>query len=98
MLLEQWHVKWSGGGFTPSLPKTRAVNDLYRKRASLVEQNDTRKTTGLLISIIASDSDTIGDTFEVSISRSPILLRGSIAIGIGDTFLGCIGIDYRRYF
>ena len=53
---------------------------------------------GLLISIIASDSDTIGDTFEVSVSVSPILLRGSIAIGIGDTFFGCIGIDYRRYF
>jgi hypothetical protein len=52
----------------------------------------------LLISIIASDSDTIGDTFEGSVSVSPILLRGCIAIGIGDTFLGCIGIDYRRYF
>ena len=55
-------------------------------------------SAGLLISIIASDSDTIGDTFEVSVSRSPILLRGSIAIGIADTFFGCIGIDYRRYF
>ena len=54
--------------------------------------------SGLLISIIANDSDTIGDTFEVSKSVSPILLRGSIVIGIGDTFFGCIGIDYRRYF
>ncbi len=53
-------------------------------------------SAGLLISISASDSDTIGDTFEVSISVSPTLLRGSI--GIGDTFFGCIGIDYRRYF
>ena len=51
---------------------------------------------GLLVSIIAIDSDTIGDTFEVSLSV--ILLGGSIAIAIGDTFFGCIAIDYRDTF
>jgi len=45
--------------------------------------------------MIAIDSDTIGDTFEVSLSLSAILLGGSIAIAIGDTFFGCIAIDYR---
>ena len=53
---------------------------------------------GLLVSIIAIDSDTIGDTFEVSLSLSAILLGGSIAIAIGDTFFGCIAIDYRDTF
>jgi len=38
--------------------------------------------------MIVIDSDTVGDTIEVS-----ILLGKSIAIG--DTFLGCIAIDYR---
>jgi hypothetical protein len=47
---------------------------------------------GLLISIIAVD--TIGDTFEVSLSA--ILLDVSIAIG--DTFFDCIAIDYRDTF
>jgi hypothetical protein len=50
----------------------------------------------LLISIIAIDSDTIGDTFEVSLSA--MLLDVSIAIAIGDTFFGCIAIDYRDTF
>jgi hypothetical protein len=35
---------------------------------------------GLLTSIIAIDSDSIGDTYEVSLSLSAILLGGSIAI------------------
>jgi hypothetical protein len=39
---------------------------------------------GLLISMIPFDSDSIGDTFEVSLSA--MLLGGSIAIAIGDTF------------
>ena len=56
------------------------------------------KKPGLLISIIASDSDTIGDTFGVSVSVSAIVSCGSIDIAIGDTFLGGIAIDYRRYF
>jgi len=51
---------------------------------------------GMLISIISNDSDTIGDTFGVSLSD--ILLWGNIAIGIRDCFLHGIGIDYRRYF
>jgi hypothetical protein len=50
---------------------------------------------GLLVSIIAIDSDTIGDTFEVSQSVSAILLCENIDIGIGDTFFGIIAIDYR---
>jgi hypothetical protein len=36
------------------------------------------------------------DTFEVSLSMSAILLGWSIAIG--DTFFGCITIDYRDTF
>jgi hypothetical protein len=48
----------------------------------------------LLISIITIDSD----TFEVSLSLSAILLGGSIAIAIGDTFFDCIAIDYRDTF
>ena len=49
----------------------------------------------LLESIIAIDSDTIGDTLEISPSESAILLCENIDIGIGDTFLGIIAIDYR---
>jgi len=45
--------------------------------------------------MIAINSDTISDTFEVSLSQSVILLGGSIAIAVGDTFFGCITIDYR---
>ena len=37
------------------------------------------------MSMIAIDNDTIGDT-------------KSIAIAIGDTFFGCIAIDYRDTF
>jgi hypothetical protein len=51
---------------------------------------------GLLISIIAIDSDTIGDTFRVSLSVSAIHFCESV--GIGDTFVGGIAIDYRQYF
>jgi len=40
----------------------------------------------LLISTIAIASDTIADTFEVSLSLSPILLKKSIANSIADTF------------
>jgi len=40
-----------------------------------VNDADTASNPGLLVSIIAIDSDTIGDTF-----------------------FGCIAIDYRRYF
>ena len=58
----------------------------------------THQGPGLLISIIAIDSDTIGDTFRVSLSVSAIHFCGSIGIGIGDTFVGGIAIDYRRYF
>jgi hypothetical protein len=39
-----------------------------------------------------------GEDATVSLSISPILLCGSIDIDIGDTFFGCIAIDYRRYF
>jgi hypothetical protein len=52
--------------------------------------------TGLLISIIAIDSDTVGNTFEVSLSA--ILIDESIAVAIGDTFYGCIAIDYSDTF
>jgi hypothetical protein len=44
--------------------------------------------------MIAIDSDTIGDTFEVWLLA--ILSGGSIAIG--DTFFGCIANDYRDTF
>ena len=41
-------------------------------------------TAGLLISIIASDSDTIGDTFEVSVSA---ILFSAVSVSIiVDTF------------
>jgi hypothetical protein len=53
---------------------------------------------GLLISIIAIDIDTIGDTFEVSLLLSAILLDVSIAIAFGDTFFGCFAIDYHDTF
>jgi hypothetical protein len=46
--------------------------------------------------MIAVDSDTIGDTLEVFLSLSAILLGRSIAMG--DTFFGCIAIDYRDTF
>jgi hypothetical protein len=48
-----------------------------------------------VVSIIAIDTDTIGDTFEVSLSVSAILLCENIDIEIGDTFFGVIAIDYR---
>jgi hypothetical protein len=54
--------------------------------------------TGLLESMVAIDSDSIGDTFEVSLSVLAILLDGSITIAIGNTFFGCIAIDYRDTF
>jgi len=51
--------------------------------------------------MIAIDSDTIGDTFEVSLSVSAILLGRSIANAIGDTFsavsLSIIGDTFREY-
>jgi len=50
----------------------------------------------LLISIIVIDSNTIGDTFTVSLSVSPILAR--ISIDISDTFFDGIAIDYRIPF
>jgi hypothetical protein len=46
--------------------------------------------------MIAIDSDTIGDIFELSLSV--ILSGGSIDITIGDTFFSCIAIDYRDNF
>ena len=49
------------------------------------------QTTGLLISIIAIASDTIADTFEVSLSLSAILFKKSIASSIADTFTGNSG-------
>jgi len=52
---------------------------------------------GMSISNIASDSDTICDTFGVSLSASEILLWGNIDIGIGYCSLRGTGIDYRRY-
>jgi hypothetical protein len=57
-----------------------------------------KSRAGLLISIIAIDSDTIGDTFEVSLSLSAILFFDCIAIAIGDTFFDSIAIDYRDTF
>ena len=53
---------------------------------------------GMLISMIAIDSDTIGDTFEVSLSLSAILLGGSIAIAIGDNFFRLYRYRLSRYF
>ena len=53
---------------------------------------------GLLVSMIAIDSDTIGDTFEVSLSVSAILLGGSIAIANGDTFFRQYRYRLSRYF
>jgi hypothetical protein len=53
---------------------------------------------GLLVSMIAIDSDSIGDTFEVSLSVSAILLGGSIAIAIGDTFFRLYRCRLSRYF
>jgi hypothetical protein len=47
---------------------------------------------------MAMDSDTIGNTFEVLLSVSAILLCENIDIGIGDTFFGIIAIDYRETF
>jgi hypothetical protein len=46
---------------------------------------------GLLISIIAIASDTIADTFKVSLSLSAILFYKSIASSIGDTFTALFG-------
>jgi len=46
----------------------------------------TNLPSGLLISNIDIDIDTIDDTFEVSISISTILLCCSIDCGIDDTF------------
>jgi len=51
---------------------------------------------GMLIMIIASDSDTIGDTFRVSLSVFEILLWRNIDNGISDYFV--CGIVYWRHF
>jgi len=53
--------------------------------------------TGMLILIIASDSNTISDTFGILLSVSEILLWKNITIGINDYFSRVVGIDYRQY-
>jgi hypothetical protein len=53
---------------------------------------------GLLILMIAIDSNIFGDTFEVSLLLSAILSGGNIAIVISDTFFGCNATNYRNTF
>jgi len=53
---------------------------------TLIQTEITPTYAGMLISIIAIDNDTIGDTFGVALSVSLILLCGSIAIAISETF------------
>ena len=70
-----------------ALHKTFKGDNVQQTSVTLQSQfREMIQKTGLLISIIAIDSDTVGDTFGVSVSVSLILLRESIAIAIGDIF------------
>jgi hypothetical protein len=80
---------WNGQPFTVRETSSQP-QFLHQLEDICFNEPSTDHGAGLLISMIAVNSDTIGDT-----SLSAILLGGSIAIAVGDTFFDSIAIDYR---